>query len=103
VPRCEGCDAPLKPQVVLFGELLPEGALRGAQRLCERADVLLCIGSSLEVYPVAALPELTLAGGGTVAIITKGPTPFDGVAGARLQGDVVAEMEGLLAALSLGG
>ena len=86
---------------MLFGELLPQAALLRAQQLCERADVLLCIGSSLEVYPVAALPELTLAGGGTVAIITKGPTPFDGIAGARLQGDVVAEMEGLLEALGL--
>jgi len=103
VPRCEGCEAPLKPQVVLFGELLPERALLRAQQLCERADVLLCIGSSLEVYPVAALPELTLAGGGTVAIITKGPTPFDGAAGVRLDGEVVAEMEGLLAALGVGG
>ena len=103
VPRCEGCDAPLKPQVVLFGEMLPEGALLRAQQLCERADVLLCIGSSLEVYPVAALPELTLAAGGTVAIITKGPTPFDDLAGVRLDGDVAVEMLGLLAALDLAG
>ena len=101
VPRCEACEAPLKPQVVLFGEMLPERALLRAQQLCERADVLLCIGSSLEVYPVAALPELTLAGGGTVAIITKGPTSFDGVAGVRLDGDVEAEMERLLGALGV--
>jgi NAD-dependent deacetylase len=101
VPRCEGCEQPLKPQVVLFGELLPEEALLRARQLCERADVLLCIGSSLEVYPVAALPELTLAGGGAVAIITKGSTPFDGVARVRLEGDVVAEMDALLAALGV--
>src|SRR5204862_6376954 len=56
VPRCDDCGAPLKPQVVLFGEPLPERALTRAQELCARADVLLCIGSSLEVYPVAALP-----------------------------------------------
>ena len=60
VPRCDDCCAPLKPQVVLFGEPLPERALTRAQELCARADVLLCIGSSLEVYPVAGLPELTL-------------------------------------------
>jgi NAD-dependent deacetylase len=101
VPRCEGCDAPLKPQVVLFGEPLPEGALLRAQQLCERADVLLCIGSSLEVYPVAGLPELTLARGGDVAIITQGHTPLDPAARVRLHGDVVDELQALLGALGI--
>jgi NAD-dependent protein deacetylase/lipoamidase len=101
VPRCDDCGAPLKPQVVLFGEPLPERALTRAQELCARADVLLCIGSSLEVYPVAALPELTLARGGALAIVTKGPTPFDGVAGVRLDGDVVEDLQALLAALGV--
>jgi NAD-dependent deacetylase len=100
VPRCDRCAGPLKPDVVLFGELLPEDALRRAQELCERAELLLCIGSSLEVYPVAALPALTLAGGGAVAIITHGPTPIDELAGVRLNGDVVDELQGLLAALA---
>ena len=44
VPRCDRCAGPLKPDVVLFGELLPEDALRRAQELCERAALLLCIG-----------------------------------------------------------
>jgi NAD-dependent deacetylase len=101
VPRCEACEAPLKPDVVLFGEFLPEAALRRAEQLCSRAELLLCIGSSLEVYPVAALPELTRAAGGSVAIITKGPTPFDELAAVRLDGDVVEELEGLLAALGI--
>jgi NAD-dependent deacetylase len=101
VPRCEACEAPLKPDVVLFGEFLPEAALRRAEQLCSRAELLLCIGSSLEVYPVAALPELTRAAGGSVAIITKGPTPFDELAAVRLDGDVVEELEALLAALGI--
>ena len=41
------------------------------------ADLMLCIGSSLEVYPVAQLPAMTLAAGGQIAILTQGPTPFD--------------------------
>ena len=48
VPRCD-CGAPLKPDVVLFGELLPEAALARAQVLAASADLLLCVGSSLEV------------------------------------------------------
>jgi len=99
VPRCDRCAGPLKPDVVLFGELLPENALWRAQELCERAELLLCIGSSLEVYPVSALPDLTLAGGGAVAIITQGPTPIDELAKVRLNGDVVDELHGLLGAL----
>ena len=54
VPRCEDCAAPLKPDVVLFGEWLPVPAIERAQALAASADVLLCIGTSLEVHPVAA-------------------------------------------------
>jgi NAD-dependent deacetylase len=99
VPRCAECGGPLKPDVVLFGEFLSEPALRRARELCERADVLLCVGSSLEVHPVAGLPLLTHGAGGAVAILTQGPTPLDDLAEVRLTGDVVAELEGLLAAL----
>ena len=60
VATCAGCAGKVKPDVVLFGELLPRGAIEEAERLCAGADFLLCIGSSLEVYPVAGLPELTL-------------------------------------------
>jgi NAD-dependent deacetylase len=100
VPRCE-CGYALKPDVVLFGELLPVEAFARAERLAASADVLLCIGSSLEVYPVAGLPEVALAAGGKLAILTQGPTPFDGVAAVRMRGDVVEELEALRSALEL--
>jgi len=99
VPACALCAGPLKPDVVLFGELLPQGALLRARELCEGADVLLCIGSSLEVHPVATLPLLTHEAGGDVAIITHGPTPLDQLASVRLHGDVVEELQALLGAL----
>jgi NAD-dependent deacetylase len=98
VPRCS-CGAALKPDVVLFGELLPEAALARASELAAQADVLLCVGSSLEVYPVAQLPAITLASGGAVALVTKGPTPYDGDAAVKLRGDVVEELEAVVAAL----
>jgi NAD-dependent deacetylase len=98
IPRCD-CGAPLKPDVVLFGEMLDAAALGRASDLAAGADLLLAIGSSLEVHPVAGLPELTLAAGGRMAIVTKSSTPFDGVAEVRLSGDVVEELEGVLAAL----
>jgi NAD-dependent protein deacetylase/lipoamidase len=98
VPRCD-CGHALKPDVVLFGELLPMAELERAERLAREADLILCVGSSLEVYPVADLPARTLGAGGQVAIVTQGPTPFDHVAAVKLDGDVVAELDALLAAL----
>lgn len=95
VPRCD-CRAPLKPGVVLFGEMLPLGAMEEATELASRADVLLCVGSSLEVWPVAGLAEVTARCGGAVAIVTQGPTPFDDVAAVKLTGDVVDELEAVL-------
>jgi NAD-dependent deacetylase len=101
VPRCEACERALKPDVVLFGELLDPPALERARELCAGADVLLCVGSSLEVYPVAALPQLTLDTGGALAIVTQGPTPLDDVAAVRLHGDVEQELRALADALGL--
>jgi NAD-dependent deacetylase len=98
-PECNACVAPLKPDVVLFGEFLPEDALRRAHDLAAEADLMLCIGSSLEVYPVAGLPGLTLEAGGRVAIITQGRTPYDRDAELKLRDDVVGELEAVLAAL----
>jgi NAD-dependent deacetylase len=98
-PECDACLAPLKPDVVLFGELLPERAIEEAQSLALDADLMLCLGSSLEVYPVAGLPALTRGSGGRIALITQGPTPYDSEAELKLDGDVVEEMEALLAAL----
>jgi NAD-dependent deacetylase len=100
IPRC-GCGDPLKPDVVLFGEYLPAEALERAQQLAAAADLLLCVGSSLEVYPVAALPEVTLSSGGQLAIVTQGTTPLDHRAAVRLHGDVVDELGVVAAVLGL--
>jgi NAD-dependent deacetylase len=100
VPRCEQCRGePLKPDVVLFGELLPEAALARARELCQRAELLLCIGSSLEVHPAAGLPLLTLQADGRLAILTAGPTPLDELANVRLSGDVEEELGALAASV----
>jgi NAD-dependent deacetylase len=98
-PECPACVAPLKPDVVLFGELLPERALAEAQELALEADLMLCVGSSLEVYPVAGLPAMTRGAGGRLALVTRGPTPYDGDAEVKLDGDVVDELRAVLAEL----
>jgi NAD-dependent deacetylase len=98
---CTECSGPVKPDVVLFGELLPTKAMAQAESLAERAQLMLCIGSSLEVFPVAGLPSVTLRSGGGIAVITIGPTPFDANAAVRMDGDVVADLEAVLAALDV--
>jgi NAD-dependent deacetylase len=77
VPHCPGCGRVLKPDVVMFGELLPEDAIARATQLAADAGLLLVVGSSLEVYPVAGLPAETLAAGGSLAIVNRAPTQFD--------------------------
>jgi NAD-dependent deacetylase len=98
-PECPTCVTPLKPDVVLFGELLPERAMADAQALALDADLMVCVGSSLEVYPVAGLPAMTHGGGGRIALVTQGPTPYDSDAEVKLDGDVVEELRAVLAAL----
>jgi NAD-dependent deacetylase len=99
VARCATCSGSVKPDVVLFGELLPQSAMAMAQQLAERADLMLCVGSSLAVHPVAALPRLTLERGARLAIVTKGPTPYDDAAELKLEGEVDEELSALVAAL----
>jgi NAD-dependent deacetylase len=85
-PLCDGCGAVLKPDVVFFGELLPADVVQQAFQLARRARLLLIVGSSLEVHPIAALPEETLVTGGRLAIVNKGPTPYDERADLKLEG-----------------
>jgi NAD-dependent deacetylase len=100
VALCASCAGPVKPDVVLFGELLPEPAMRRAQELADAAELMICVGSSLAVFPVAGLPGITLERGGRLAIVTKGSTPYDADAALKLEGEVDAELEALRLALA---
>jgi len=86
-PRCS-CGHPLKPDVVLFDEMLPRGLYWLARRAVEHADVIIVAGTSLEVFPVNDLPALGLRHGAKLIIINNGPTYLDGRAEAVIRGDV---------------
>jgi NAD-dependent deacetylase len=77
IARCAVCGAVLKPDVVFFGELLPPGAIERASELVRAAALVLVVGSSLEVYPVAGLPQEALEAGARLAIVNRGSTPYD--------------------------
>jgi NAD-dependent deacetylase len=100
VAICVSCGGAVKPDVILFGEMLDAGAMARARELAERAELMICVGSSLAVYPVAGLPQLTLERGGRLALITKGETPYDADAELKLDGEVVEELTAVMAALA---
>jgi NAD-dependent protein deacetylase/lipoamidase len=88
IPRCPSCGAVLKPDVILFGEQLPQKAWFEAQRDSRACDLMVVAGSSLEVLPVAGLPMQALDRGAHLVIINNSPTYLDVRADAVLQGDV---------------
>lgn len=86
-PTCPACGGRyLKPTVVLFGEPLPKAALLDAQALASAADVLLVVGSSLQVYPAAGIPRLAREHGADLCIVNAEPTPFDDRARVAIHG-----------------
>lgn len=78
VPRCLECGGMVRPDVVWFGEQLPEEEWEGAARASGMADVFLSIGTSAVVYPAASLPLMALEGGAYVVEVNPEPTPLTG-------------------------
>ena len=87
-PRCPECDAVLKPDVVLFGESLPEYALYQSHSLAERADCFLVVGSSLTVEPAASLPRTAADHGATLVVVNLESTDLTGRAEYDFREDV---------------
>ncbi len=96
VPLCPTCAAPLKPGVVMFGELLPAVAIERATSLARAARLVLVVGSSLEVWPVAGLPLEAAA----FAIVNLGATALDDQALLKIEGGAGETLAAVVAALS---
>lgn len=77
VPLCTKCKIPIKPDIVLFEELLPQDAWMGAVDAMEQCDLLLVLGSSLLVYPAAELPSIALGCGARLVIVNLEETAYD--------------------------
>jgi len=78
VPYCPHCQGLIKPDIVLYEEMLNEALLTQAFSEMRQCDLLLVLGSSLTVQPAASLPVLVLESGGAVAIVNRTPTMLDG-------------------------
>jgi NAD-dependent deacetylase len=99
-PACTECGAIVKPDVVMFGELMPEAAIDRAYELARATGLMLVVGSALEVWPVSQLPEETRSHGGDVAIVNKGRTSFDGLAAVKCDGAAGESLTALVGELS---
>ncbi len=86
VPRCPHCGGMLRPDVVWFGEMLPEEALRQAYEAAETCDVFFSVGTSAVVYPAASLPEIAFQHGAFVVEVNPEPTPVTDFAHIVLRG-----------------
>ena len=98
VPRCAGCGALLRPDVVWFEETLPPDALQAAEDAARRCQMLLVVGTSAEVYPAAALPDYAKSAGATIVEINPNPTPLSDFADYVLRGPGGAVLPALVAA-----
>jgi NAD-dependent deacetylase len=94
-PLCLECGEILKPGVTLFGELLPPGAMERATELVRGAALVLVVGSTLEVWPVAGLPLEARS----FAIVNRGATALDDRAVLKLDGGAGETLSALVGAL----
>lgn len=92
IPRCSSCNGILKPDVILFGEQLPQLAWYEAQRAARQCDLMVIAGSSLEVLPVARLPMQALDRGAHLIIINNTPTYLNVRADVVIMDDVAATL-----------
>ena len=96
IPTCDYCRGILKPDVIFFGEALPQQTLAQAMREAGECDLMLVIGSSLVVYPAAYVPVQAKQAGADVVIINKGPTEQDHIADVRIDASAGETMTRIL-------
>lgn len=97
LPRCPSCGNVMKPNVILFGEQLPATVFIEAQLAARQCDVMLVAGSSLEVFPAADLPLLSLDHGASLVIVNREPTFVDERAAVVIHADVAQALPQLVA------
>jgi NAD-dependent deacetylase len=95
IPCCRRCHHVLKPNVTLFGEMLPQRTMKAAQMHARAADLCLVVGSSLEVAPAGDLPALTRSRGGRLVLINYGKTHMDSEADIVIRADVAQVLPAL--------
>jgi len=101
VPRCPKCGSVIKPNLILFGEQLPMRELMAAKEAARKADLVLIIGSSLEVFPASDIPMLALRNGAKIIIINLESTNFDSLAHLVIQADAAVALPQIVHCMEL--
>ncbi len=96
-PECPSCHGMLKPDAVFFGEELPFGVLMESERRSRGCDLCIVLGSTLVVYPAAAMPLHAMHSGAKLVIINMGPTAMDELAMVRIEGKAGEIMPAIIA------
>ena len=96
LPVCQSCGGILKPDVIFFGETLPEDTLKQASLHASACDLMIIVGSSLVVYPAAYMPQYAKQGGAKIVIITLSSTPLDDMADIVINQGAAETMDGIL-------
>lgn len=100
VPNCPACNGVLKPDVILFGEQLPYEQMMGAKKATRNADLMIVIGSSLEVAPASDIPLIAKRNGSKLVIINLEPTIMDRFADKVIIGDAADIMPQIMICLN---
>lgn len=96
MPDCEVCHGMLKPDVVLFGEALPEEVLKEATFRSYESDLFIVIGSTLIIYPAASMPGYAIDAGAKLVIINLSPTPMDSQASVLIRAKAGETMSAII-------
>lgn len=99
IPRCERCGGVLKPNVILFGEQLPVAQVNAALSQARTCDLMLVVGTSLNVSPVAELPFIAHQNGAGIIVINREPTPVDRYAALVIRQDLVMALPAIVSCI----
>ncbi len=98
-PRCEHCGGLVKPSTVAFGESMPEDQMKRATGEATKCDLMLMIGSSLQVEPAASIPRLAFHTGANLIFINRTETPYDHMASVYFRESASETIEAIVTAL----
>ena len=100
-PTCERCGGSLKPDVILFGEEIPKKTLSQAVKKAKSTDLLLTVGTSLEVYPAASFPETAKKSGAKVISINTERTAWDDLCDYKVHGSAAEILPRIVQAMKI--
>jgi NAD-dependent deacetylase len=99
-PACLVCGGIQKAATISFGQALKVDVLRAAQRAAQQCDLLLAVGTTLQVQPAAGLAQVAVAAGARLVIVNRDPTPYDDLASALLRDPIGETLPRLVAPLA---